>query len=165
MRVLLDTCVLSEIRKQNGHPGVKEAVGKLKSSDLFISVITIGEIAKGIALLRESKRESALTGWLEGLEKNYASSILLIDVRTVHFWSQFDLREIATMLDTLGLQFEGFELAHPLIKQQFLAARLGEETDLAAWARFEERNPQTFDGMYVMWCRKARLTNKGKSDE
>ena len=87
MRVLLDTCVLSEIRKQNGHPGVKEAVGKLKSSDLFISVITIGEIAKGIALLRESKRKSALTGWLEGLEKNYASSILLIDARTAHHWS------------------------------------------------------------------------------
>lgn len=78
---------------------------------------------------------------------------------------QFDLQEIATMLDTLGLQFEGFELPHPLIKQQFLAAQLGDETDLAAWARFEERNPRTFEGMYVMWCRKAHLTNKGKSDE
>jgi predicted nucleic acid-binding protein len=46
MRMLLDTCVLSEIRKPHGHPGVKEAVENLKSSDLFISVITIGEIAK-----------------------------------------------------------------------------------------------------------------------
>ncbi|MFT5448192.1 MAG: tetratricopeptide (TPR) repeat protein/SAM-dependent methyltransferase [Gammaproteobacteria bacterium] len=67
---------------------------------------------------------------------------------------QFDLQEIATMLDTLGLQFEGFELPHPLLKQQFLAAQLGSETDLEAWAKFEERNPRTFDGMYVMWCRK-----------
>lgn len=74
---------------------------------------------------------------------------------------QFDLLEIATMLDTLGLQFEGFELPHPLIKQQFLAAQLGDETDLEAWAKFEERSPRTFDGMYVMWCRKVRLTDPG----
>ena len=78
---------------------------------------------------------------------------------------QFDLREIATMLDTLGLQFEGFELPHPLLKQQFRAARLGDETDLAAWGQFEERNPRTFDGMYVMWCRKVHLTNAGQRGE
>jgi tetratricopeptide (TPR) repeat protein/2-polyprenyl-3-methyl-5-hydroxy-6-metoxy-1,4-benzoquinol methylase len=68
---------------------------------------------------------------------------------------QFDLHEIAAMLDTLGLRFDGFELPHPLLRQQFLDAGLGDETDLMAWNQFEQRNPHTFDGMYVMWCRRS----------
>ena len=55
MRVLLDTCVLSEIRRPKGHPRVRRAVEALDSEDLFLSVISIGEIAKGIALLKEAK--------------------------------------------------------------------------------------------------------------
>jgi len=51
VRVLLDTCVLSEIRKANGNRGVRRAVNEVSDDDLFISVISIGEIAKGIELL------------------------------------------------------------------------------------------------------------------
>lgn len=54
MRVLLDTCVLSELRLPKGDPRVRHAVDVLGSDDLFISVLTVGEIAKGIALLRTS---------------------------------------------------------------------------------------------------------------
>ena len=73
----------------------------------------------------------------------------------------FDLGEVATMLDALGLQFDGFELPHPLVRRQFLAAQLGAETDLGAWDRFERSNPQTFEAMYVMWCRKKVQANDG----
>jgi predicted nucleic acid-binding protein len=88
MRVLLDTCVLSEIRKPQGLPQVKEAVKNLNSSDLFVSVMTIGEITKGMLLLRESKKKTELTVWLEGLIKYYASSILPIEVETVSLWGE-----------------------------------------------------------------------------
>jgi SAM-dependent methyltransferase len=74
---------------------------------------------------------------------------------------QFDLGEVAGMLDTLGLQFDGFELSHPLIRRQFLAAQLGDENDLGAWRRFEESHPQTFEAMYVMWCRNKDQANGG----
>lgn len=57
MRVLLDTCVLSELRRSQGHPGVRRAVEAVDSDSPFISVISVGEIAKGIALLKESKHK------------------------------------------------------------------------------------------------------------
>ena len=64
MRVLLDTCVLSELRRPKGHPAVRQAVVALDSEDLFVSVISIGEITKGISLLRESPHKRALQNWL-----------------------------------------------------------------------------------------------------
>ncbi len=52
MRALLDTCVLSELRLPKIHPGVREAIDALDSDDLFVSVLSVGEIAKGFALLQ-----------------------------------------------------------------------------------------------------------------
>ncbi len=60
MKVLLDTCVLSELRRPRGHPGVRQAVDSLDDESLFVSVISIGEIFKGITLLRESQKKRAL---------------------------------------------------------------------------------------------------------
>ena len=44
VRVLLDTCVVSELRRAKGHAGVRKAIEELDSEDLFVSVISIGEI-------------------------------------------------------------------------------------------------------------------------
>ncbi len=88
MRVLLDTCVLSELRKQDCPSQVKSAVEILDDSDLFVSVITLGEIAKGIALLDESKRKRALRDWLETLEQQYGERILPVDLETVRIWGE-----------------------------------------------------------------------------
>ena len=88
MRVLLDTCVLSELRKQDCPAQVKSAVEVLDDFDLFVSVITLGEIAKGIALLDESKRKRALRDWLETLEQQYGERILPVDLETVRIWGE-----------------------------------------------------------------------------
>ena len=60
----------------------------LDDSDLFVSVITLGEIAKGIALLDESKRKRALRDWLETLEQQYGERILPLDLETVRIWGE-----------------------------------------------------------------------------
>jgi len=86
MRVLLDTCVLSEIRKKKGNSVVKNAVQAFNSADLFLSVIMIGEIVKGIELLRTGKRKKELTAWVQGLERDFSDSILSIDIETVRIW-------------------------------------------------------------------------------
>lgn len=86
MRVLLDTCVLSEIRKIKGNRAVKNAVQTFNSRDLFLSVITIGEIVKGIELLGGSKRKKELKAWVQGLERDFSDSILSIDIETVRIW-------------------------------------------------------------------------------
>ena len=88
MRVLLDTCVLSELRRPKGHPGVRRAVDALDNADLFVSVVSIGEIAKGIALLKESHNKRALRGWLQALERDYADRILSVDLETSHMWGE-----------------------------------------------------------------------------
>ena len=57
MRVLLDTCVLSELYKHKPLPAVYEAVSSIPDENLYLSVITLGEIGKGIALLPDSRRQ------------------------------------------------------------------------------------------------------------
>lgn len=88
MRVLLDTCVLSEIRKAHGNQSVRRAVEEIAEDDLFLSVISIGEIAKGIELLEDSKRKRALQRWLQTLERDYASRLLPIDREAGHIWGE-----------------------------------------------------------------------------
>lgn len=51
MRALLDTCVLAELRKPDGHARVKAAVAELSDGDLYRSVMTVGEIARGVAIV------------------------------------------------------------------------------------------------------------------
>lgn len=48
MNILLDTCVLAGLRHPGGNPSVREAVCRFADKCLFISVVTLGEISKGI---------------------------------------------------------------------------------------------------------------------
>jgi predicted nucleic acid-binding protein len=88
VRVLLDTCVISEIARPLGETRVKKRVAALRDEDLFLSVITIGEIAKGIALLAPGRRRETFATFLRGLEHDYGSRILGIDAETAHLWGE-----------------------------------------------------------------------------
>ena len=88
MKVLLDTCVLSEIRRPKGNPKVIQAVESRDSEDLFISVISIGEIVKGITLLDDRKRKQELQNWVQGLQRYHADRILGIDLETTNIWGE-----------------------------------------------------------------------------
>lgn len=88
MRVLLDTCVVSELRHPHCNPSVRRNVESLDSRDIFLSVICVGEISKGIALLKESKRRRELEAWLRALERDHGSRILPIDVETCRVWGE-----------------------------------------------------------------------------
>lgn len=92
MRVLLDTCVLSEIQRSQGSPQVKRAVAALLPEDTFISVITVGEIAAGIAQLDTGSRRRALAEWLDGLEQAYGKNVLDVDAETARFWGALTAR-------------------------------------------------------------------------
>jgi predicted nucleic acid-binding protein len=92
VNVLLDTCALSEIRHPDGHPEVKRVYQKLPESDLYISVITLGEIVKGISLLDDGRRKNELNQWVQGLEQYYSEHILPIDRDTAHIWGEITAR-------------------------------------------------------------------------
>jgi predicted nucleic acid-binding protein len=72
----------------DGHAGVKSAVAELADGDLFLSVLTLGEIAKGIALLAAGRKKKALGTWLTGLESNFGDRILGIDTETAPIWGE-----------------------------------------------------------------------------
>ena len=76
--------MLSELHRPQPHPGVRRAVKQTAGEDLFISVITTDEIAKGIALLNDSSKKRALFTWLQALERNYSDRVLVIDLETSH---------------------------------------------------------------------------------
>jgi predicted nucleic acid-binding protein len=67
---------------------VRRAVEALDSENLFVSVLSIGEIAKGIALLRDGQRKRALRAWLQDLERFYADRLLAVDLETGRIWGE-----------------------------------------------------------------------------
>jgi predicted nucleic acid-binding protein len=92
MRALLDTCVVAELRRPEGHPGVRSAIAEIPDTDLYLSVLTIGEVAKGISLLDAGRKKRALSRWLNGLETTFADRILAIDIETARLWGELTAR-------------------------------------------------------------------------
>lgn len=92
MRVLLDTCVLAELRHPEGHPAVKAAVDLIPDDALYLSVITLGEVARGIGLLPAGRKRRGLETWLAGLEGRFADRILPVDHETARLWGELAAR-------------------------------------------------------------------------
>jgi predicted nucleic acid-binding protein len=88
MRVLLDTCVLSELYRPAPLESVRAAVNGLPDEYLFLSVITLGEIGKGIALLPDSRRRQDLSAWFANLQHAYTDRILSVDPETAAIWGE-----------------------------------------------------------------------------
>lgn len=86
MNYLLDTCVISELVKPAPNENVLDWLTEVPSDALFLSVITIGEIKKGLTKLRNSKRKLKLTGWLNTLRNDYHDRILPIDLTIAENW-------------------------------------------------------------------------------
>ena len=88
MRLLLDTCLLAELRTSDGSPAVKAFIAGQPTESLFLSVITLGEIAKGVALPADERKNRALTTWQAGLFGQFGERIHAIDQETAEIWGQ-----------------------------------------------------------------------------
>ena len=86
--VLLDTCVLSELQRPQGSAAVRAQVEELDPERLYLSVITLGELVKGIALLAPGARRQGLERWLLGLEQRYSEHLLGIDPEVSRLWGE-----------------------------------------------------------------------------
>lgn len=102
-RYLLDTNVLSETRKKQPDPGVLAFLEAVDSSSLFISVLTIGELRKGVAALMRKDRASArsLAAWVEGLEFGFADRLIAIDAAIARLWGEWSGDRPRPVIDTL----------------------------------------------------------------
>ena len=92
MKALLDTNILAELVKPDGNPAVKAALDEIPTANVFLSVLTVGEIVKGIALLAPGRKKKSLTKWLAGLENHYAERVLPLDVETARIWGELTAR-------------------------------------------------------------------------
>lgn len=89
MSYLLDTNVLSELRRKNPDKGVVEWFTNRPASTLFLSVLTLGELRKGIEKIQDPIRSTALTDWLEtDLPNFFTGRILSIDSEVADIWGR-----------------------------------------------------------------------------
>jgi toxin FitB len=87
MKYLLDTCIVSELIAKQPNQTVLTWLNAQNESDVFISVITIGEITKGIRKLPDSRRKSTLENWLQqDLRLRFSGRILSVDLDTMLLW-------------------------------------------------------------------------------
>lgn len=92
MKVLLDTCTLAELRKPSPNPAVVAAVQAIPDAQLYVSVLTLGEIAKGLALLAAGKKRDGLAAWLAALEGQFSERVLGVDFETAKLWGELTAR-------------------------------------------------------------------------
>ena len=89
MRYLLDTDVVSEFASERINPGLLEWLAQGDEREMAISVVTVGEIEKGIAWMPDGKRRRALEVWLDaGLLPRFQGRILVSDIPDLRRWGQ-----------------------------------------------------------------------------
>jgi predicted nucleic acid-binding protein len=101
---LLDTNILSELRKQNRcNAGVQKWFIETADADLFISVLVLGEIRQGIERIRPRDRPQALAleQWLQSISTTFADRILPVDERVADQWGRLGVRQPLPLLDAL----------------------------------------------------------------
>lgn len=89
MKYLLDTCVISEIIRRNPSSKITKWIKNEDENNFFISVLTIGEIHKGIEKLEESRRKEELHNWVENdLKERFLTRIIDIDLQIARTWGK-----------------------------------------------------------------------------
>ena len=111
MTYLLDTNVISEIRKVRPNRNVRAWLGTAQSDQLYLSVLTIGEIRYGIERLRrrDIQQASVFDAWLEMLRRDFADRLLPISVEVADLWG------IPDPIPTVDGLLAATALAHNLI--------------------------------------------------
>jgi toxin FitB len=85
---LLDTNVVSELRRPRPHGAVVAWLKNAGDEDLHVSAVTIGEIQAGVEIVRERDREKAaeIEAWLDEVAGVY--NVLTMDARTFRCWAR-----------------------------------------------------------------------------
>lgn len=89
MKYLLDTCLISELVKKAPNSAVVSWLDEQEEQSLFLSVLTIGELQKGISKLPDCARKDELQAWIEhDLALRFTRRIIDIDLETVLIWGR-----------------------------------------------------------------------------
>ena len=89
MSYLIDTNILSELRRKSANPGVVEWFVQRPATTLYLSVLTLGEIRKGIEGDSDCSRRQVLLDWLEtDLPAFFTGRVLSVDAAVADRWGR-----------------------------------------------------------------------------
>ena len=88
MSFLLDTNVVSELRKRRADPSVVPWFRRHRRDDLYLSVLTVGELRRGVERVRRRNPASAgaLDGWMKRILDEFSDRIISIDRGIAERW-------------------------------------------------------------------------------
>ena len=118
MNMLINTNVLSEVRRPAPEPKVLAWLDRLDEDRAFISVASIAELRRGIALMEEGRRRATLSAWLaDDLPARFAGRILPIGPAVAERWGDLmaQARRSGFALSVMDGFFAATALAHELV--------------------------------------------------
>jgi toxin FitB len=100
---LLDTNIVSEIRKPNANVAVRRWFASIAPEELFLSVLVVGEIRQGIERLRKRDVEQAAVyeRWLATLETDYADRLVPVTAQIAQEWGRLNAFDPLPVVDGL----------------------------------------------------------------
>lgn len=104
MRYLVDTNVLSELRKgPRAHPSVRRWFEAVEDEAVFTSVLVLGELRRGVESIRrrDPVAAAALEQWLARLREQFADRVLPIDAATAERWGRLNVPDPVPTVDGL----------------------------------------------------------------
>jgi toxin FitB len=89
VKFLLDTCLISELVKKEPNAAVLNWLDERDEQTLFLTVLTLGELQKGISKLSTGVRKDDLQAWVEhDLIERFEGRILALDLETALLWGK-----------------------------------------------------------------------------
>jgi predicted nucleic acid-binding protein len=89
VRYVLDTCVISEFQKPRPAAAVREWLAKQHEGDLYLSVLTLGEIQKGVSQLSDGRQKTILQSWLDrDLRERFEERIVEVSETVALTWGR-----------------------------------------------------------------------------
>lgn len=140
---LIDTNVISELRRREPEPRVVRWFEQRPARQLFLSVLTLGEIRRGVERLAEGERQQALRTWLEQeLPAFFSNRLLPIDDAVARRWGRL-MAEMGRSLPAIDSLLAATALEHNLV---LVTRNLKDVADLPVavanpWQSEEESQP------------------------
>ena len=105
MKYLLDTSVISELIASQPNPNVVEFVDSLDQEDIYLSTITVGEVAKAIQKQPDPARKQSLQKWLyQDLLVRFDGRVISLDANIMIRWGQ-----LSAKVESIGIEFPAID--------------------------------------------------------
>jgi predicted nucleic acid-binding protein len=103
MSYLLDTNVVSELRKRSPDPNVEAWYESVAGNQLYLSVLTLGEIRLGVerARRKDPAKAAVIETWLTRLESAYGDHIVAVDTAIADTWARLSVPDPLPVVDGL----------------------------------------------------------------